>query len=459
MSDFSKAISRRQLLKASAAVGGSMMAQPLLLNGAAFAEQSPLAAKSGETVYFRGWQFQTDIVQANVDRYNKELGGKVDYQTVTGDYPSLMEKDLIAKANLDVFYANPSQAVRYLEGGWVLPAGELPNFQEIADDMYPNIREAWTYKGKLLGICYFVSARGIMAVNLDKYLPYGFEEGDLPKTWPELYAQLYKLRDKGVTQPYLPHWFNEWYGISWGFVFEVMNRGGTLADAETHKPMMSADSAAGDTLRDWQKLWKDGFVSEELLSYSDAAFTDAFRSGRFTFSARDSYDLADYNRKDKSPAIAGKVVPVPFKGQSWGLHETAMYVMANRTRPPEVTEDVKRFVSWYGYKDQDGKVFVGSRWLKENMLFSAYKSVMESPETAEIMRSSLARPTDYEVLIDLYKNASYPKGVWNVVWAEEFNSWIKDKLFAFLLNGLKVEDVINEANDKIVSLNKKYKID
>ena len=75
---------------------------------AARAAASPLAAQSGSTVYFRGWQYHPEIVQDNVDRYNKELNGKVDYATVTGDYPSLMEKNLIAKADLDILYANPS---------------------------------------------------------------------------------------------------------------------------------------------------------------------------------------------------------------------------------------------------------------------------------------------------------------------------------------------------------------
>ena len=36
-----------------------------------------------------------------------------------------------------------------------------------------------------------------------------------------------------------------------------------------------------------------------------------------------------------------------------------------------------------------------------------------------------------------------------MVWAEEFNTWLKEKLFAFLLQDLGVEDVIKDANDKI----------
>ena len=110
-----------------------------------------LMASSGENVFFRGWQYKTDIVQDNVDRYNSNQSGQVDYATVTGDYPAIMEQNLMAGAELDVLYANPSQAGRYFDGGWILPAEELANIDAIKADMYPNILEAWTYKGKLLG--------------------------------------------------------------------------------------------------------------------------------------------------------------------------------------------------------------------------------------------------------------------------------------------------------------------
>ena len=167
-----------------------------LINGAVQAQS--LEAESGESVYFRGWQYKTDIVQDNVDRYNGEQSGKVDYATVTGDYPALMEQNLIAGAELDVLYANPSQAGRYFDGGWIMPAEELDSIDAIKADMYPNILEAWTYKGKLLGLSYFVSTRGVMHVNLEKYYELGYTDADFPKDWDELYDQLYEMRDNGL---------------------------------------------------------------------------------------------------------------------------------------------------------------------------------------------------------------------------------------------------------------------
>jgi len=456
MDDKSLPVNRRAFIGATGALGAAAMGLRPFGAEAAAADFTPT---SGETVYFRGWQFRTDVVQSNVETYNKTFNGKVDYATVTGDYPAIMEKALIANDKVDVLYANPSSAVRYMGGRWLLPASELPNAQEIADGLYPNIRDAWSVGGKLLGLSYFVSTRGCMHVCLKPYLAAGFTEAELPVNWDGLYDIVYKLHDKGVAKPILPHWFGEYFGISWAFVFEVMNRGGHVADPETHKPLLTLDGPAGKTLAAWKKLWKSGLVSEEVFSYNEASYINAFRSGRYVFSPQQIYDLKTFNDKAQSGDVAGQVTLLSAKEQSWGLIDSALYVMsARKGRSAALTGDVKKFVSWYGYKDEKGEYAVANRWLKENMLFSGYKAVMESPLARQAVSSSLMRPSDYDRVLEVYAKTPYPRGIWNVVWSEEFNFWLREKLFAFLQKDLEAESVIKDANAKMEDLNKRYKI-
>lgn len=440
-------------------LSASASALTMALFAATAVQAQDLAPTSDETVYFRGWQYKTDIVQDNVDRYNNELGGNVDYATVTGDYPAIMETNLIAGAELDILYANPSQAARYYDGGWVMTAESLPNIDEIKADMYPNILEAWTYKGELTGLSYFVSTRGVMHVNLEQYYELGYTDDDFPATWDELYDQVYEMRDKGLEQPLLPHWINEWYGISWGFVFEVMNRGGEIADPETHQPVMDTaeGSPAWATLEDWKRIWNDGLVPEEVLTYNESAYIDAYASGRYVFSPQQLYDLETFNREDRSQ-IAGMASLLPYQGQSWGLLDSAVYLMTSRDRSDAHTADVQAFANWYGFKDQNGEIFVGQRWMEESMLFSGYKSVMESDATAARMEQALARPEDISAVLEVYAATPYPKGIWNVVWSEEFNSWLRDELQEFLLNDGDIGAMLTAINEQIDELNSKYGI-
>jgi len=415
--------------------------------------------QAAETVYFRGWQYKTGIVQDNTDRFNKEQNGNVDYATVTGKYPSLMETKLIAGDRLDVIYANPATALRYYEGGWVEPINSFDNFDEIVADMYPNIRKAWTYKGKLLGLSYFVSTRGVMHVNMKKYGELGYSEKDFPKNWDGFYDQVEELYKKGDKTPFLPHWFNEYFGIGWGFIFEVINRGGNVAHPETHKVVMDPNRGpAFDTLTAWKRIWKAGIIPEDVLTMTESAYIEAFSSGRYVFSPQQAYDLKTVNDPAKSK-IAGHVSLLPYQGQSWGLVDSAVYVMTKRKkRSKEATEEVKRFVSWYGHKDHNGKVFVGQRWMKESMLFSGYKPVMENPNTAKLIKDSLAYPRDYDNLLEVYKNTPYPDGVWKVVWSEVINSYLRERLSEFILEDHKISDVITDINKKIVELNDEYGI-
>ena len=439
-------------LRATAmAVTGALM----LVSGTALAQG--LEAQSDETVFFRGWQYKTDIVQDNVDRYNNEQAGNVDYATVTGDYPAIMEQNLMAGAELDVLYANPSQAGRYFDGGWIMPAEALPNIDAIKADMYPNILDAWSYKGQLLGLSYFVSTRGVMHVNLKKYNELGYTDADFPANWDALYDQLYEMREKGLEQPFLPHWINEWYGISWAFDFEVMNRGGQVAHPDNHEPLLTtdADGAAYKTLEDWKRIWNDGLVPEEVLTYNESSYIDAYASGRYVFSPQQLYDLETFNREDRSQ-IAGHASLLPYQGQSWGLLDSAVYLMTSRERSDGHTDDVKRFASWYGYQDQTGNVFVGNRWMQESMLFSGYRSVMESDAAAERMKNALAREQDIAAVLEVYAATPYPKGIWSVVWAEEFNSWLKETLQEFLQDDGDIVETIEAINEEIADLNKKY---
>ncbi|MEO1016340.1 MAG: hypothetical protein AAFY56_01415 [Pseudomonadota bacterium] len=149
---------------------------------------------------------------------------------------------------------------------------------------------------------------------------------------------------------------------------------------------------------------------------------------------------------------------MPYQGQSWGLLDSAMYLMTSRERDDAYTDDVKKFASWYGYEDQNGNVFVGNRWMQESMLFSGYKPVMESEEAAARMRSALAREQDIQAVLDVYAATPYPKGIWNVVWAEEFNSWLKEELQNFLLDDGDIAELIEAMNEQITDLNDKYNL-
>jgi multiple sugar transport system substrate-binding protein len=441
---------------------GMMSCVFLASGGRVFGEYPPLKGKglapvTDEKIYFRGWAYMPHIPQDFVKKYNTELGGNVDFAVVTGDYGSMMEAKFIAKAPIDVLYSTMGMACRFYDGGWILPVDSMANAEEIKADMYPHIRDAWTYKGKLLGLSYFTSINGVVLVNLKKLRELGMTEKDYPKTWDELYDQLYEVRAKGLEKPFLPWWMNEFFGINEGFVYEVMNRGGRIADPETHEPLVTVDGPAGDTLRAWKRLWNDGLAPEGILTMKQPDQFEAWGSGEYLYGVFSLYDLRRFNDPHYS-TFAGDCSVLPYRGQSWGTLNPCLYLITNRARTEDHTHDVMAFVTWYGYKDHEGEPYVALKWLEEAGLFSAYRSAMESPEAEPLAKKMIARPEDYKVALELYEKVPYPKGCFNVVWSPEFLSWLKDTLQVFLAEEKPVDETIQAIRDKITELNQKYGI-
>lgn len=421
-------------------------------------EEATFEAMSGEAVEFQAWQFATDVVQSNVDRYNDEMNGNVVYATIAGDYSAIMENKLLAGAPLDMLYGHIYDAVRFYEGGWLMPVDELPAYEDIKADMYPHIADYWTYDGHLLGLSYFTSVLGVVTVNLQQLEAAGLTPDDYPATWDELYDQLYEIRDAGIDHPYMPSWYNQQWGMPWAFLFEVLNRGGMTADPVTHAPMLTVDGAGGETLRDWKAIYNDGIVEEEVLSYQEADFLEAWESGRYVYSPSMAYNIKRFNNPDNS-VFAGDCSFIPYQGQPWGMVDAAVYMMTDRERSEEHTKDVQKFVSWYGFRDQNGDSFVAERWLKDFNLFSAYRSVMESDEAKTMIGEGLSDPNNVDALLEVYEHAQYPAGVFNVVWSAEFQAFLKETLQTFLLEDKPVDETIDALNNKIAELNATYGIE
>ena len=118
---------------------------------------------------------------------------------------------------------------------------------------------------------------------------------------------------------------------------------------------------------------------------------------------------------------------------------------------------MSRFQSWYGYKDQSGKVAVGERWAENSMLFSAYKTVMENDTTKAAFKKNLVAEEDFDALLKVYSNAPHPD-TWKTIYAEEYNTYLRNRLGQFLRNDEAVDKVIGEINAQIALLNKKYKL-
>lgn len=471
-------ITRRDFLRRAAAAGA---ATPLIVSylDAAEADAAPAprhfsltraaaqtakltppeaGADTSDPLVFRGWNFMPEIVQDNTKRFNEQYKEKADYQTITGDYISIMENFHIANQALDMAYANPATLSRWAVPGWVNDYEAWWNVDDARGEMYDGVRDSLTVDGKLYGLPYFVSIRGTLMANNAILAKAGITPDKYPKTWDELYEQARQLKKDNVTQgpPLLPHWFaaGVWFGVSWGYLFECLNRGAVLFN-DQNEPVFDDQTLA--ILQNWRKLAEEKVIPDGVFTMGESDYIDAFAKGTYAYSPQQVYDLKTFNDPNKSQ-VAGQVAPVPVSGQPWGLIDEGIYVVANRKQSEEKLRRDYRLAGFFGYRDKEegGSLFVAKRWAMEAALNSGYKEILEDPEVIAAYNKWLPDPKMLATVKGVVDAGQFPK-VWQTFWWEEWNAQAMTDLPKAILGQAKVEETHASLKKLAEELAQRYK--
>ena len=413
----------------------------------AMAQSGPVAPPAADVdtsdpLIFRGWNFMTEVVQDNTNKFNEKYKETADYQTITGDYIAIMENFHIAGQPLDMGYANPATLYRWSIPGWVVGYDDAWYAEQAKGEMYDGVRDSMTVNGKLYGLPYFVSIRGTIMANNAILSKAGITADKYPKTWDELYEQCRQMKKDGVTQgpPLLPHWFaaGVWFGVSWGYLFECLNTGAVLFD-DKNQPVFDDKSLA--ILQNWRKLVEEQIIPEGVFTMGEADYIDAFAKGTYAYSPQQVYDLKNFNDPNKSQ-VAGQVAPVPVNGQPWGLIDEGIYSLANRNQAPDRLARDYRLGGFFGYRDdvEGGDLYVAKRWAIEAALNSGYKSVLEDKDVIDAYNKWLPDPKMLDTIKGVVDAGQFPKA-WQTFWWEEWNAQAMTDLPKACLGQSPVEEV------------------
>lgn len=382
-------ITRREYFKRLAALGVATPAVLAAIEGASAAQDAPIAQEfppqeeiDANPVVFRGWAFETDVVEDNVRIFEEMYDENVDYQTVTGDYDLIIDTMQLNNERLDMFYSNESGIARHTITDKLLDYESWWDVERAKEEMYPAFRDAWTWKdGKLYGLPYYTSVRGTMMINKVLAEKAGISELQLT-TWDDFYDLVRELKRDGVTEfPLLHHWFGTIWATTWQFLWECQNRGIQLFDFEDdYRPLFDENHESVKVLETWQTLFAEGVHPESSFNMQEGDFVDAFATGDFVFSPQQTYDGKRFNDPARSQ-IAGMVDwATPPVGQPWGKFEMGGYVLPKRERTDQQLARVYRHNSFYGYRDINDELFVAKRWAIEKALNSGYRSILEDAD-------------------------------------------------------------------------------
>lgn len=147
---------------------------------------SVLIATSGDA--------ETAAVKAAAAAYAKKSGNTVTVEAAK-DMNQQLGQAFAGNKPPDVFYVNSDQFANYAKGGSLYPYGaQIPD----ADDFSPQLRDSFSYDGKLVCLPKDTSTLGLV-VNTGLWAKAGLTEKDYPTTWEQLRTVADKLTGKGVT--------------------------------------------------------------------------------------------------------------------------------------------------------------------------------------------------------------------------------------------------------------------
>ena len=433
------AISRRQLLKASALTGLGLTA-PTLLRGASAAETS---------VTFAGWAFEPQVVEANVKVFMQQNPDiKVNYTPLD---LQLYNEKMVALFNArnvpDAFYVRDTNLGAWVEAGWLQPIDGLPKLDELNKDIFPFNREALFYRGKQYG-------RRITATSMSTCTTKGREGGRDHSAGHARSAQGRGSRSEegrhhAVSDP--QGYKTNVDGLSefWSMVFAS---GGKLFNEAMDPVFPNEDKTALgvlewmlDAMHTWQILDPKGLELDETQA------RDVFLSGQGVFTSNVGNVFPRANNPQHSKR-AGDIAMMRFPGLKDDISRgpmgwTRLYGISADTK---VRDAAWRLIYYMGGKDASGNYYTAKDWYLKYGVGYAFKSLDNDPDIVEAQRKA---GYDRDVLKQQVATARARENI-AAPWYNDWDRFTQQQIQNTLLRRIKPQDALVASANKARELKK-----
>jgi multiple sugar transport system substrate-binding protein len=202
---------------------------------------------SSGSVKFSGWDYESALVQQNVDRFqqlNPDVA--VEYTPITSaQYVQKTVAEFTAGGGPDALYVYDDSLAGWVTAEYLQPLDGLPGVDEVYADIYPSNAEAMTFDGRRYGLPYYTDSQCLI-YNAPLLERAGISAP--PKSLDELEQQSLRIKEAGILEYPIgltAQLQDTWWSWLWGLVFAS---GGELFDGGGKPIMDGADPTARDVL-------------------------------------------------------------------------------------------------------------------------------------------------------------------------------------------------------------------
>ena len=406
---------------------------------------APVQRDTSSPLRLLGWPYHEEVVKENIEIFMSQYDEKVEYQMIPGDYHPVIETKFIGQEKIDVVYSEEDHLQRWYKAGWTIPIEDMPEAQQIKDELYPaGVETMSNVEGELMGLPYY-SAFIAFWYNQALLEKGGIDTTQLD-TWEQIIEHCRKLKQDGVSKyPYQPSWARVWYGLDWSIWGDWFAEGANVFDKEFN-PVFQDEPAFQKVLERYKLLFDEKLVPEDALAPGEGAL--GWASGEFAFGTSHSYVMKENNDPATSKA-AGFTKNILMPGEK---HETfrwvAQYFLCANHTDLERAWNLHKFVGW---KDKEGNYLVSKKWALNFGLGTPWKAVMEDPEVV----ANWGKWCDMEMM-NKQGELTRARPVDKALWYPEWGFFMMEQVQNYIQGAQGLPETVKALQDKAVELKSKY---
>jgi multiple sugar transport system substrate-binding protein len=400
-------------------------------------------------VKFQGWDFESALVEQNIDRFMKRNPDiKVDYTPITSaQYVQKIVAEYTGENGPDALYVYDDSLAAWVGAGYLQPIDDMPGVDKVYDAIYPGNAETMTYDGKRYGLPYYTDSTCLI------YNAEILEKAGLtapPASLDELTDQARTIKAKGLLEYPIgiaAQLSDTWWSWWWALVFASE---GKMFDG-SGKPLMVSDPVARDVLT-WlgEATRKDKVLDPASSQLLPIPQDNAFMAGKYAYTVSARYSLRKYNDPQQSK-VAGKakLAHVPsLDGQSAGtVSNTRMYCLSAMT---ERKDDAYKLISYLGGYD-NGELYTAKFWFDEQELGFAYPELADDPE----IKAKLEEWADPKLYSELAEVAR-PRTVIAQPWYTEYETEAQKAIQRVITGQLTPANAVTAMAETATTLQKQF---
>lgn len=401
-------------------------------------------------VKFSGWDYESALVQQNVDRFvqlNPDV--PVEYTPITSaQYVQKTVAEFTAGDGPDALYVYDDSLAGWVAAEYLQPLDGLPGVDEVYAGIYPSNAEAMTIDGKRYGLPYYTDSQCLI-YNEAILAKAGISAP--PTSLDELEQQSLRIKDAGILEfpiGLTAQLQDTWWAWVWGLVFAS---GGDMFDEAGNAIMDGTDPTARDVFAWLQRAATvSRVIDPAVLQLLPVPLDDAMKNERYAFTVGARYALRDYNDPARSKTAGNlKIAYIPsLDGNVVGtVSNTRMYALSKDT---EVKDQAFRLLTYLG-GFTDGQPYTAKYWFQKKGLGFPFRALEQDPEVQATL-ATFADPAIYSGLASLAR----PRTAIKQPWYSEYENEQQKTVQQLLSDQTSPDDAVKALSGTVTSLKQKY---